>query len=147
MALIHAAAVGVDGRCLVLPATSGAGKSTTALTAAAHGLDFLADDLCLVAVSGPTAFAPFALAKLEEDAFARLPSLRSAVVSTTAGQSMIAPPGLRASARVVGIAVPRITGLPETQWAPAPAHTGFHAMAPSTLIEGNGGDATTMRLI
>lgn len=147
LALVHAAAVGVDGRCLVLPAASGAGKSTTALTAAAHGLDFLADDLCLLEPTRRTAHAPYALAKLEEDAFDRLPSLRSAVVSTTDGQSMIASPGLRTSAQIVGLAVPRITGLPATTWAAAPASAAFRAMAPSTLIEGNGGSAATMRLM
>lgn len=147
LALVHAAAVGVDGACLLLPGTSGSGKSTTALTAAAHGLDFLADDLCLIDPAGPTVHAPYALAKLEEDAFERLPSLRDAVVSTTAGQSMIAPPGLRTSARLVAIAVPRVTGLVGTTWTPSTAREALRAMAPSTLIEGNGGSAVTMRLM
>lgn len=147
LAFIHAAAAGVNGDCLLLPATSGSGKSTTALTAAAHGLDFLADDLCLIDPTGPTAHAPYALAKLEADAFDRLPTLRRAVVSTTAGQSMIAPPGLRTSARVVGIAVPRVTGLSASAWSPVAARDALRAMAPSTLIEGNGGSGATMRLM
>lgn len=147
LALVHTAAVGVDGRCVLLPGTSGAGKSTTALTAAAFGLDFLADDLCLIDPGGPTAYAPYALAKLEQDALARLPTLRDAIISTEAGQSMIAPPGLRRSARLVGIAVPRVTGSVATEWTPSSARHAVRAMAPSTLIEGNGGDGVTMRLI
>jgi len=147
LALIHAAAVGVDGDCLLLPGTSGSGKSTTALTAAAHGLDFLADDLCLIDPTGPTAHAPYALAKLEADAFDRLPTLRDAVLSTTAGQSLIAPPGLRKSARLVGIAVPRVTGMSASLWSQVTARDALRAMAPSTLIEGNGGSGATMRLM
>ncbi|CAN5635280.1 hypothetical protein BH10ACT2_BH10ACT2_24790 [soil metagenome] len=147
LALVHAAAVGVDGVCLLLPGTSGSGKSTTALTAAAHGLDFLADDLCLLDPSGPTAYAPYALAKLEEDAFERLPSLRDSVLSTEDGQSMIAPPGLRTSSRLVGIAIPHVAGTVRTSWSRSTARAALHAMAPSTLIEGNGGSAATMQLM
>jgi hypothetical protein len=150
LALVHAAAVGLDGACILLPGASGSGKSTTALTAAAHGLDFLADDLCLLdptAASGPMAYAPYALAKLEDDAFERLPSLRDAVLSTEFGQSMIAPPGLRTSSRLVGIAMPSIAGSVGTAWSRSTPRGALRAMAPSTLIEGNGSSATTMRLL
>jgi len=147
LALVHAAAVGVDGVCLLLPGTSGSGKSTTALTAAAYGLDFLADDLCLLDPAGLTAYAPYALAKLEEDAFERLPSLRDAVLSTEGGQSMILPPGLRTSSRLVGIAVPRVAGTVGTTWSRSTPREALHAMAPSTLIEGNGGSAATMEFM
>lgn len=153
LALVHAAAVGLEGDCVLLPGASGSGKSTTALTAAAYGLDFLADDLCVIDATGrtsrngPTAYAPYALAKLEHDAFERLPVLRDAIVSTTAGQSMIAPPGLRRSARLIGIAVPHVTGRRATEWSASTPVAALHAMAPSTLIEGNGANAATMRVM
>lgn len=45
---VHAAAVGRDGRCWLVPAAAGAGKSTLAAAALAAGLEVLADDFLLL---------------------------------------------------------------------------------------------------
>ena len=89
MTFVHAAAVGAGGACLLLGGPSGSGKSTTALAASEHGLDFLADDLCLVDVAARRAHAPYRWAKAEADALERIPSLAARVSSTEAGQSVI----------------------------------------------------------
>lgn len=140
----HASVVGRDGACILLPGRSGSGKSTTALAAAVHGLDFLADDLCLLDTTACTAHAPYQWAKAEADAIARLPSLASTIVDTEEGQSLVRPPNLVRSATVVGIALPMISGQPSTTVAPATAAEAVFALGPSTLIEGNGAGAASL---
>jgi hypothetical protein len=44
LAILHASAVGADGRCVVLPGAKGSGKSTLAAAAVAAGVDFITDD-------------------------------------------------------------------------------------------------------
>ena len=44
LGILHAAAVGAAGRCVVLPGAKGAGKSTLAAALVAAGADFVADD-------------------------------------------------------------------------------------------------------
>lgn len=41
---LHAAAVGIDGRAVLMPGAGGAGKSSTALSCLLDGMDFLGDD-------------------------------------------------------------------------------------------------------
>ncbi len=62
--LVHAAAVAHNGRALLLVGKGGSGKSTTALTALEHGLDFLGDDYVVVRAEPPTVYSLFATAKV-----------------------------------------------------------------------------------
>ncbi len=59
---IHAAAVGRNGRCVLLPGTSGSGKSTAAAALVAAGLHLLGDDTVVLANDELAARAvPFAI--------------------------------------------------------------------------------------
>jgi hypothetical protein len=138
LTFIHASAVGRDGACVLMPGGSGSGKSTTALAADAAGLSFLADDLCLFEPGTGTIHAPYRWAKAEADALARLPALLERVIETEDGQSLLQPANLVRSATVVGLALPAVTGGAATSVrAGTPAEAMF-ALAPSTLVEGNG---------
>ena len=139
--LVHAAAVGGNGACVLLPGASGSGKSTTALAAAEAGLDFLGDDLCLLdptSPGGPTAHALFGWAKAEADAVERIPALGARIVATEEHQSLLRPPNLVRSARVVGIGLPHVAGGTTSSTRPATPAEALFALAPSTLVEGNG---------
>ena len=91
-AMVHGGTVATEQGAVVLAGASGSGKSTTTLTATAAGLGFMGDDACLVTF-GPeaTAHTVYGRAKLEPDAFARLPDLHHLVVGTDAGAPVLDP--------------------------------------------------------
>lgn len=76
--IVHAAAVGNASSGVLLIGSTGAGKSTTALSCLAQdGLHFLSDDKCLVRLEPePQAFALFSSAKIKGDMLPRLPHFR-----------------------------------------------------------------------
>jgi len=51
--LVHAAAVGASGKCVLLVGKTGSGKSWTTLAATRCGLKMLADDYCVLAAGSP----------------------------------------------------------------------------------------------
>jgi hypothetical protein len=74
--LVHAGAVAVDGRGVLIVGVSGRGKSTTVLACAQTGFSFLGDDVCVVE-AGPAGGLPsvhgiYATAKLNPDSRDRL---------------------------------------------------------------------------
>lgn len=76
--LVHAGAVALDGRGVLLVGIGGRGKSTTALACAQAGFSFLGDDLCIVESGRPDRGFParvhgiYATAKLNRDSRERL---------------------------------------------------------------------------
>lgn len=60
-ALVHGAAVALDGRAIGLPAPSGSGKTTLAAWLVARGFDYLADDLLAILADGRVAQWPMPL--------------------------------------------------------------------------------------
>ena len=79
--LVHAAAIGVNGKALIVAGPSGAGKSTTALTALEHGAEYLGDDVVLVDPEPePRVHSIYSSAKIDETTLAeRFPHLASTV--------------------------------------------------------------------
>lgn len=146
LTLLHAAAVGWAGACVILPGSSGSGKSTTALAASEAGLDFLADDLCLLDGAAGTAHAVYGWAKAEADAVARIPALQARIVATEDGQSLLRPAGLVGAARIVGVVLPHVTGRAATVTRPANAAEALLALGPSTVIEGNGAGQASLAM-
>jgi hypothetical protein len=64
--LLHAAAVGIEGRAVVMPGPGGAGKSSTALSCLLDGMDFLGDDyVALRWDPEPRVYSLFCTAKVD----------------------------------------------------------------------------------
>ena len=75
--LVHAAAVGVDERALLIVGKGGLGKSSTALTCLEAGLEFLGDDYVIVRHDPkPTVYGLYATAKLNPWDIGRFEALR-----------------------------------------------------------------------
>jgi hypothetical protein len=74
----HGACIGSDNACILLAAKGGSGKSTTAITCAAKGLQYLSDDYCLTRnTPTPSVSSVYSSAKLTYDAWDRWPDLRN----------------------------------------------------------------------
>ena len=111
--LVHGAAVGRAGRAVLLVGPGGSGKSTTAVRAAAAGMDFVGDDYVAVSVNPPKVHHVYATAKLDPavqiDAFSRThtPGDEKAVLPLPTSV-------IQSTMNLAGIATLRITGHPES---------------------------------
>lgn len=75
MCLVHAAAVGIDGTGVLLVGRGGSGKSTTAVSAAAHGLKYVGDDYVVLSHHPfNAAVSIYCSAKVNDDVLDRLPA-------------------------------------------------------------------------
>ena len=64
--LLHAGAVATGDGAVLIVGGGGAGKSTTALSCLAGGMDFLGDDYVAVSVDPPTVYSLYATAKIAD---------------------------------------------------------------------------------
>lgn len=97
VAMMHAAAVVVDGSGLVLAGVSGSGKSTTASVAALNGMELLGDDTCLVDPLGPIVASIYGLTKLENESVMRIGADRLAAwapIRSADSEAILAPSDL-----------------------------------------------------
>ena len=74
---LHSAAVGMDGKGILLSGVGGSGKSTLALSAMLSGMQFLSDDYLIVDPAVPEAFRIYDTGYLTDAMLDRLPELRS----------------------------------------------------------------------
>jgi hypothetical protein len=142
---MHAAAMGMDGKGVLIPGDGGAGKSTTALACLNSELQFLSDDYCLLAFQPePTVHALYNTTKLKgEDDIRRFPLLREKISNPDhleEEKAMIYlhhhfPEKIVRQLNVKAILLPRITGLPRTEVKPAKAVEALLTLAPSTLFQ------------
>jgi len=74
MILLHAAAVGIDGKGVLIVGRSGSGKSTFSVSCLAAGLDFVSDDYVLLSTQGPVRAMPlYTNIAVNPDMHAQLP--------------------------------------------------------------------------
>lgn len=144
-ALVHAAAVAVEGRAALLVGPTGAGKSTSSLACLGSGLDVLSDDACLVGLDqrprGVTVDAVFRMGNLHANSLALLPRLRDRVVGSGVGGKNVLEldalaPGhsrARVSAIVTVVQAPGEV----TRVVPGSAAASLLHMAPSSVLQMN----------
>lgn len=152
---VHAAAIGIETGAALVVGKGGSGKSTTALVCLRDGLTYFGDDYVLVASTPtPEVHSVYGTAKLKgpED-LRRFPELADAITKRQRGQDEKALLFLagrhgkqlmpRSPLRV--ILVPRITPTGETTATPVGAGAALAALAPSTLMQLPGSDASSLR--
>lgn len=73
LALLHAAAIGVNGKGVLLAGKGGKGKSTLSLCCLLDGMDFVADDYTVIPSKGPLCAMPlYSIAGINPDMLAKL---------------------------------------------------------------------------
>jgi hypothetical protein len=145
---LHGACVGRDGDALLLTAPGGNGKSTTALLGLQAGMDYLADDWCLVDPGQRKIHSLFGTAKLRPDNLHRFPHLADRIHNfdkldeekATFFLHRYFQTQLRASARLRAIVIPRVGGTRDCSFVRANSALAWHALIGVTLrgIPGSG---------
>jgi hypothetical protein len=148
-ACAHAAAVGIGGRGVLLPAPSGSGKSTTALACLARGFDLAGDDLVLLRdddAAGPTAHALYCSAKVAPAqlgggaaaglglAWAPGPDALVSEDKLVVWLDEVCPRQLAPQLDLRAIVVPRVSARAATELRPASLPDVIRALVPPTLF-------------
>lgn len=142
---LHGGAVGAGGKGVLVAGRSGAGKSTSSLACLAGGMDYLADDYCLVNPDGqPSVSSLYNSAKLKGEAdLARFPQLAADVQNS--GQLEREQPFLflypKFARQLTGgfpiraILFPQVTGVATPRLIPISRAAALVALAPSTMSQ------------
>ena len=157
MQFVHAAAVGMADRAVLLAGKGGSGKSTAALACLQAGLDYLGDDYCLVdRQSSPTVHSLYNTCKLSGDAdLARFPGLAARVWNQQRGEDEKAtvflhehwPERLRERAGIQAILLPRVTGRRDTSMRPCTRMEALTALSLTTNAHLPSADAQDLRFM
>lgn len=154
--IIHAAAIGTEQGGVLLIGSSGAGKSTTALSCLGQtGLRFLSDDKCLMRLQPASeAFALFSSAKIKADMLERLPHFRSLLAGwdedykANKGLVFLHPTyadHLASSLPIKAILLPAVAHQPHAALHCVAPTQVFRQLGPSTVIWLPGAEADNYR--
>jgi hypothetical protein len=153
--LVHAGAVGIDGRAVLLAGPTGSGKSTSAVAALLDGCDYLGDDYVLVDLAGPqpVAHSVYATAKLAPSARPLLPRLPEAFwdPALPEGQKHVFDVSrwrgdrLRRNLPILAIVLPTLRTGPAASLRRTSAGSALLALAPSTVFQAARRDGAALR--
>jgi hypothetical protein len=153
MQIVHGAAVGINGRAVLLVGDGGSGKSTTALACALAGFDYLGDDYCAIEPAAGKVHMVYRTAKMFGATLDLLPTMRDRVanldrIEVEKGVAFLDADHvkLRHSAEISAIVLPRVGEGPSMIY-PATRKEVIQAVLPSTIGGLMGGTAVTPRLI
>jgi hypothetical protein len=153
--LAHAGCVARDGRAVLLVGRGGSGKSTCALSCLGAGLEYLADDYCVLSLASgrPEAYGLYATGKLEpEHLHARFPELRARAVRGGGRKATLFVHGasLRRSAEPVAVealVLPQVASDGATRLERCSAAAALSALAPSSIFQISGLGALAFRFL
>jgi hypothetical protein len=153
--LAHAGCVAHDSRAVLFVGKGGSGKSTCALSCLAAGLEYLADDYCVLSLASgrPEAYGLYATGKLEpEHLHARFPELRARAVRGGGPKATLFVNGasLRRSAEPVAVealVLPQVASDGATRLERSSAAAALSALAPSSIFQISGLGASAFRFL
>ena len=143
--LLHAGLVAPNGVGIVVPGSSGSGKSTTALCCLLGGFDYLGDDYLVLeqlAAGGFEGHSLYASAWLNHDHLHRFPALEPFVIRGRYAMdnkamvlaTQVRPGQIRLRTRIRHIVLPTVTGQGPTRLRPATRGEALRKMAPSCVM-------------
>lgn len=142
--LLHAGAVGINGRGLLIAGRGGSGKSTTCTSCLLKGLVYLGDDYTAFTDDDvPTAHSLYSSAKLFEKNLSLTPGLspmkdRQAAPTDEKVLFFLTehfPERLVPSLTIAGILLPSVSNQKSTMIKPAGAAKAMAALAPSSIFQ------------
>ena len=143
--LVHGAAVGTADGAILLTGKGGSGKSTTALSALLAGLDYIGDDyvLCQLTGAGAVVHSLFNTAKLDREAFQRLPELSDKIANADRlGEEKGViftrehfPQQVCRSRVMRAIVIPCVTDRVSSRMVPMRAALAYLALTPTTVFQ------------
>lgn len=143
--LVHAGAVASGNNAALIAGRGGAGKSTTALSCLAGGLDYLSDDYCVVSLQPEASvYSLFNSAKLEaRHLYRRLPEFAAYIKNHDELQDEKAvlsvyeayPQQMRLQAVIKAMILPVQTATDQPRLTPVSSFAALHAFAPSSLLQ------------
>lgn len=142
---VHAGMVARDGAGVLVPARSGAGKSTSVLACLAAGYTCLGDDWIGIGAGGDGGFVAHGLygsTSLEAEHARRFAALEPHLIPPTDANERkslvllapLFPQRLGTSARLCALALPRIVDRAEAAWRPASKRDAILMLAPSAVF-------------
>ena len=148
---VHGAAVGIGGRAALIVGPGGSGKSTTALTCFAAGMDYAGDDYCIVDPASTSVFALYRSAKLHPENLSRVPWLSGRALNEGDSTDKLVyfpkPAGrgrIVSSMKIAAILLPRVADTGPSRLAPVSAGAALAAIAPTTLLQLTNADAAAL---
>jgi hypothetical protein len=153
---LHGAAVACRAECVLFIGKGGSGKSTTALSCAYAGWQYLGDDYCLASLQeGPCVHSLYCSAKLtpeQSDRFSRWQATKDALRDGQSGKTILflaADSGvsLIPDANLRAIVMPVITGSTRTDIVPESPLAMWKALAPSTVLQLPGANQEDLTLM
>lgn len=111
--MLHSAAVGIDGRGILIVGHGGTGKSTLTCTCLADGFDFVSDDYCLMSANGsPIVYPIYTNVSLTPDSLEKLSMFKPFEILPMQGEKgafMVSASRIKSSLPIAAIILPQIT--------------------------------------
>lgn len=140
--MLHAAAVGCNGKGVLVVGRSGSGKSTFSVSCLLAGLDFVSDDYTLVSASGPLCAMPlYTNVAVNPDMYAKLPQLGLPSVTPRATwcngklQFQLENHQICQHMEIKAIIMPKISGKPEPAITVSTAGAAMTQMLHSSITQ------------
>jgi len=146
--LVHGAAVGTARGGVLLAGSSGAGKSTSALTCQRAGMRFAGDDSVLVQTEPPVVFSPYRSARADRELLARYRDVLPRLEEPSGDEKMVGffpREAMTAELPLSAVVLPRVVPGGRCRIVPASRAAALLAMAPWVTLHVAGGAEQALR--
>lgn len=153
--LIHAAAIGTESKSVLITGPGGSGKSSTALTCALRGMDYVGDDYVVVErIDEPQVLSIYNSVKYRWDTITRMPELKQLAKKYDRTEekgyfffSDFSDSNIRTNMPLLGVILPVIGQEKRTTFIPEQSQKILLNLAASTIFQMPGSGNSTLKNI